>query len=89
MIFFEKYQVFFTKIGDIFYDYSQILFSTLFGLVFFGQFPDWMSLAGYIIIISMAIVNYIYTHRHAEAAEVEDTSESAESSPAPAPQESN
>ena len=71
------------------YDYSQILFSTLFGLVFFGQFPDWMSLIGYIIIISMAIVNYIYTHRHAEAAEVEDTSESAESSPAPAPQESN
>ena len=49
------------------YDYSQILFSTLFGLVFFGQFPDWMSLAGYIIIISMAVVNYIYTHRHAEA----------------------
>jgi hypothetical protein len=25
-----------------------------------------MSLAGYIIIISMAVVNYIYTHRHAE-----------------------
>ncbi len=47
------------------YDYSQILFSTLFGLVFFGQFPDWMSLAGYIIIISMAIVNYIYTHHSA------------------------
>ena len=52
------------------YDYSQILFSTLFGLVFFGQFPDWMSLIGYIIIISMAIVNYIYTHRHAEEAPV-------------------
>ena len=49
------------------YDYSQILFSTLFGLVFFGQFPDWMSLAGYIIIISMAVMNYIYTHKHAEA----------------------
>ena len=51
------------------YDYSQILFSTLFGLVFFGQFPDWMSLIGYIIIISMAIVNYIYTHRHIEQTE--------------------
>ena len=49
------------------YDYSQILFSTLFGLVFFGQFPDWLSLAGYIIIISMAVVNYIYTHRNNEA----------------------
>ena len=56
------------------YDYSQVLFSTLFGLVFFGQFPDWMSLAGYIIIVSMAVVNYIYTHRHAEAADATDTS---------------
>ena len=45
------------------YDYSQVLFSTLFGFIFFGQIPDWMSLAGYIIIISMAIVNYIYTHK--------------------------
>ena len=45
------------------YDYSQVLFSTLFGFIFFGQIPDWMSLIGYFIIISMAIVNYIYTHK--------------------------
>ena len=45
------------------YDYSQVLFSTMFGFIFFAQIPDWMSLLGYIIIISMAIVNYIYTHR--------------------------
>ena len=45
------------------YDYSQVLFSTLFGLIFFAQFPDWMSILGYIIIISMAIINYIYTHK--------------------------
>ncbi len=45
------------------YDYSQVLFSTLFGFIFFAQIPDWMSLAGYIIIITMAIINYIYTHR--------------------------
>ena len=44
------------------YDYSQVLFSTMFGFIFFGQIPDWMSLIGYIIIISMAIINYIYTH---------------------------
>jgi len=42
------------------YDYSQILFSTLFGFVFFAQIPDVLSLIGYVIIIGMAIVNYIY-----------------------------
>ena len=46
------------------YDYSQVLFSTLFGFIFFGQIPDWMSLLGYLIIISMAIVNYLYTHKN-------------------------
>ncbi len=46
------------------YDYSQIIFSTMLGFIFFGQIPDWMSFAGYVIIISMAIVNYVYTHRH-------------------------
>ena len=46
------------------YDYSQVLFSTLFGFIFFAQIPDWMSLLGYIIIITMAIVNYIYMHHN-------------------------
>ena len=46
------------------YDYTQVLFSTLFGFIFFAQIPDWMSLIGYFIIISMAIVNYLYTHKH-------------------------
>ena len=55
------------------YDYSQILFSTLFGFVFFAQIPDWMSLAGYIIIISMAVINYIYTHRHTQSEEETET----------------
>lgn len=42
------------------YDYSQIIFSTLFGLVFFGQLPDILSIIGYVIIVSMAIINYLY-----------------------------
>ena len=46
------------------YDYTQVLFSTLFGFIFFAQIPDWMSLIGYFIIISMAIINYLYTHKH-------------------------
>lgn len=48
------------------YEYSQVLFSALFGFVFFAQIPDWMSLTGYIIIISMAIINYIDMHRKQE-----------------------
>ncbi|WP_318720812.1 DMT family transporter [Treponema sp.] len=46
------------------YDYSQILFSTLFGFLFFGQLPDLYSVIGYVIIISMAVVNFIYTRKH-------------------------
>lgn len=45
------------------YDYSQIIFSTLFGLIFFGQLPDLWSIIGYIVIISMAVANFVYTHR--------------------------
>lgn len=46
------------------YDYSQIIFSTLFGLFFFGQLPDLYSLIGYAVIISMALANFIYTSRN-------------------------
>lgn len=45
------------------YDYSQILFSTLLGLVFFGQLPDLLSFIGYLIIIAMALLNFIYNRR--------------------------
>ena len=47
------------------YDYSQIIFSTMFGLLFFGQLPDIWSIIGYCIIIAMAVLNFIYTkHLH-------------------------
>ena len=52
------------------YDYSQVLFSTLFGFIFFAQLPDWMSLLGYIIIITMAIINYIYTHHEEKKSQI-------------------
>ena len=38
------------------FDYSQVLFSGIFGYVFFGEFPDFQSLIGYIIVISVGIV---------------------------------
>lgn len=45
------------------YDYSQIIFSTIFGFFFFGQLPDLLSFIGYLIIISMAIANFVYTRK--------------------------
>lgn len=45
------------------YDYSQIIFSTLLGFFFFGQLPDLYSFIGYLVIISMAIANFIYARR--------------------------
>lgn len=38
------------------FDYSQVLFSGIFGYMFFGEFPDFQSLIGYIIVISVGIV---------------------------------
>lgn len=38
------------------FDYSQVLFSGIFGYLFFGEFPDFQSLIGYIIVISVGIV---------------------------------
>lgn len=45
------------------YDYSQIIFSTIFGFLFFGQLPDTLSIVGYIVIVSMAIANFIYNEK--------------------------
>lgn len=41
-------------------DYSQIIFSALFGLCFFKQMPDFYSLIGYFIILGAAFLNYRY-----------------------------
>lgn len=46
------------------YDYSQIIFSALLGLFFFGQIPDNYSILGYLIIISIAVLMFLYqNHR--------------------------
>lgn len=42
------------------FDYSQVLFAALLGFVFLGQIPDWMSVAGYIIIIGSAMFKWKY-----------------------------
>lgn len=45
------------------YDYSQIIFSASFGFFVFGMIPDWASITGYVIIISMAVWNFIYNKK--------------------------
>lgn len=40
------------------YDFSQIIFASLMSLIVFQQVPDIWSVIGYVIIISMAILNY-------------------------------
>lgn len=41
------------------YDYSQIIFAAIIGFFIFGQIPDIYSWIGYVIIIGMAVVNYL------------------------------
>lgn len=38
------------------FDYSQVLFSGIFGFIFFNELPDLQSLIGYIIVISVGII---------------------------------
>lgn len=46
------------------YDYSQIVFSALMGLLFLGQIPDVLSITGYVIICGTALVMFIYNNRN-------------------------
>lgn len=48
------------------YDYTQILFSTMLGLIFFNQLPDYLSFIGYGIIILMALINFLYNKKQAD-----------------------
>ncbi|MDR3258987.1 MAG: DMT family transporter [Fusobacteriaceae bacterium] len=45
------------------YDYSQIIFAAIIGFVIFNQIPDKYSWLGYAIILSMAIMMFIYTDK--------------------------
>ena len=47
------------------YDYTQVIFAGILGFFFFHQIPDWLSLFGCALIISMAVVNFLY-HRNEE-----------------------
>ena len=51
------------------YDYSQVLFASLWGGLFFSELPDRYSVTGYIIIISMAVFKWYYTLHRSESKE--------------------
>ena len=48
------------------FDYSQVIFAAVFGFFAFGQLPDGLSIAGYVIIISSAVAMFIYNNRNAD-----------------------
>ena len=45
------------------YDYSQVLFTAAWGLLFFAEFPDYLSVIGYVIIIGAALAKYFVGRR--------------------------
>lgn len=50
------------------YDYSQIIFSSMLGFFVFGQTPDVWSILGYVLIVSMAVVMFLYNARKSKDA---------------------
>lgn len=45
------------------YDYSQILFGAITGYLIFNQIPDGYSIIGYVIILGMALMMFLYNNR--------------------------
>ena len=48
------------------YDYSQVVFAAIWGLVFFSEIPDTLSIAGYVIIIGAGILKWRYNLKISE-----------------------
>ena len=49
------------------YDYSQVLFTAIWGMLFLTEFPDWLSLIGYFVIIGAAVLKYVLFQRRKKA----------------------
>ena len=45
------------------FDYTQIIFTATLGIIMFGDVPDIWSLLGYVIIISMALIVFIFSNK--------------------------
>lgn len=46
------------------FDYTQVLFASLLGLIFLKELPDVYSFVGYLIIIGTAVMKWFYNTRH-------------------------
>jgi len=46
------------------FDYSQILFAAMLGMIFLGEVPDMWSVVGYVLIIGIAIFKWRYALKH-------------------------
>ena len=51
------------------YDFSQIIFASLMSLIVFSQAPDLYSIIGYVIIIGMAVLNYLISNRRSKGSD--------------------
>lgn len=45
------------------YDYTQIIFASGLGFIVFADIPDIYSVIGYVVIIAMAVVMFLYNNR--------------------------
>ncbi len=45
------------------FDYSQVLFTALWGILFLSEFPDYLSIIGYTIIIGAAVLKFLFAKR--------------------------
>lgn len=45
------------------FDYSQVLFASIWGIMFFDEVPDHISIIGYVLILSMAVLRWQLTLR--------------------------
>lgn len=48
------------------FDYSQVVFASLWGILFFAELPDAWSIVGYVIVIATAVAKWRYTMRSQE-----------------------
>ncbi len=45
------------------YDFSNVVFSAIWGMLFLEQEPDLLSVLGYVIIIGTAVIKWYYTRK--------------------------
>ena len=48
------------------FDYTQVIFATLWGILFLGEIPVPLSIVGYVIIIGMVVLRWYYNLHHLE-----------------------